>query len=274
MKHISLFFGILFLGISACAKDRLYTGSTPAGQVARHFLGIPAGDSIDFIRWKLRLNDTGYQLHCNYGIGKPNTNGFINGGLNTGVKGAVRREGNRYHFVNGPKTLAVIELNGNLLHLLADNQTLLVGNGGWSYTLNAASPIRADRLSIKVIPLEFKDSIAFEGRTPCKIPTVVKEGSDCYKLKWHIIFYADDASNRHGQFKIAGTAYRGRLTKGKWTIETSHNGIPLYHLTVETGSSLLYLVSTSDNTLMFADASGRLLVGDKDFSYTLNLRNH
>ncbi len=269
---LSLYLGLLLLGSGARAQNRSYTGSTPAGQVARHFLGIPAADSIDFIRWALNFNDTTYQLHCNYGVGKPNTNGFINGGSFARLQGNVRRDGNQVHFLNGTRILKVIELNREPLHLLADNNSLLVGNGGWSYTLNAVHPIQAGSLASKVTPLQFKDSIAFEGRTPCSIPGVVKEGEACYKLKWHLIFYANDATSRHGKFKITGTAFRGGAATGNWIFKPGNNSIPLYHLTGEAGSMQLYLVNTSDKTLMFADASGRLLVGDEDFSYTLNHR--
>ena len=84
MKIIPLFLSTLI--IVSCAsgkenkKENIYTGSTPADAIVRSFLGIPLTDSIDFIRWKLILQDNRYQLQCNYGISKPNTDGFINGG--------------------------------------------------------------------------------------------------------------------------------------------------------------------------------------------------
>ena len=80
MKSKVLFAVLLFMVSCANGKDRNFTGSTPAATVVREFLGIDFRDSIDFIRWKLVLNDLHFKLECNYGIGKPNTNGFINGG--------------------------------------------------------------------------------------------------------------------------------------------------------------------------------------------------
>src|SRR5689334_14067566 len=74
--------------VIASAGD--YTGSTPANAaVVRTFLGIPLTDSVDFIRWKLHFNNTDFELHCNYGIGKPNTSGFYDGGKTVGLKGKV-----------------------------------------------------------------------------------------------------------------------------------------------------------------------------------------
>ena len=69
---------LLFVLFVSCAssKETNYTASTPASPLVRNFLGISLTDSIDFIRWKLSINDKQYSLDCKYGIGKPNTNGF------------------------------------------------------------------------------------------------------------------------------------------------------------------------------------------------------
>lgn len=126
---------ILFFASCAGAKEKTYTGSTPAGQTVKSFLGIPLPDSIDFIRWKVTISDNHYQLSCNYGIGKPNTNGFIDGGTKMELSGECKKGENYYQFRNGTKTLKVIQLNEDLLHLLNTDNSLLIGNGGWSYTL-------------------------------------------------------------------------------------------------------------------------------------------
>ncbi|MEI9810097.1 MAG: hypothetical protein WDO16_20745 [Bacteroidota bacterium] len=64
------------------------------------------------------IRDDRYHLHCNYGIGKPNTNGFINNGLKIELSGEVKKEDNYIRFQNGDKTLGAAELNNNLIHLL------------------------------------------------------------------------------------------------------------------------------------------------------------
>src|SRR3954451_19867665 len=119
---------LLFLLIDSWArgKERTYTGSTPAATVIRSFLGIPLSDSVDFIRWKLILENNGYQLHCNYGIGKANTNGFVNGGAKIELSGEWKKEKSYYQFQNGTKTLKAVELNADLLHFLSADNSLLV----------------------------------------------------------------------------------------------------------------------------------------------------
>src|SRR5215207_1915224 len=77
MKVLLLFLYILFPD-RTIDKEINYTASTPAGSEVRNFLGINQADSIDFIRWKLKISDhKNFNLSCSYGISKPNTNGFI-----------------------------------------------------------------------------------------------------------------------------------------------------------------------------------------------------
>lgn len=273
MKFITPFLSILLIVTSASAKENIYTGSTPAATNVRSFLGIPLSDSVDFIRWKLILRDNRYQLQCNYGIGKANTNGFINGGVKIDVSGEYRKEKNQFRFQNGTKTLKAVELNADLLHLLNADNSLMIGNGGWSYTLNDTSPFGTDQVNIIAGPTVLKDSMAFEGRTPCKVPGVIATGSLCHKLKWHIVFYADAQMNKPGKYKIFGTPWRmegGRM--GSWKIIAGKEGRTIYQLNHDDGNGVLYLLKLDENILVFTDAQGKLLVGDEDFSYTLNSR--
>jgi len=87
MKIINLLFSIVLLACCAGENEKTYTGSTPADAPIKSFLGIPLSDSVDFIRWKLLIRNNEYQLQCNYGISKPNTDGFINGGEKIELKG-------------------------------------------------------------------------------------------------------------------------------------------------------------------------------------------
>src|SRR5688572_8325507 len=209
MKFSSSILSIFLLISCASGKETNYTGSTPADNVVRYFLGIPFTDSIDFIRWKLELTDRTYKLHCNYGIGKPNTNGFINGGKTIELKGPVKFENNRYRLQNGDKTLILAELNSDILHVVSTEDRLLVGTAGWSYALNKTSPGGSDEDDIIQLPPCLQqppcllDSMTFQGRTPCKIPGVVVP--DCYKLKWSITFYADAKLNKPLFYKVRGT---------------------------------------------------------------------
>lgn len=273
MKNMTTVLFLLLIVSCGHGKEKAYTASTPAANVIKSFLGIPLADSIDFIRWKLIIRDNDYELHCNYGIGKNNTNGFINGGQKIELKGALKKDKNYYRLQNGDKILHIAELNTDLLHLMDDNKSLLVGNGGWSYTLNSLTASFSGQVNLAAHQTILKDSIDFEGRTPCKIPGIIPPGMECYKLKWHVILYADPKTNEPGSFKIFGTTWRQNGPRvGNWKIITGKDGRIIYQLNDNTEKGLLYLLKLDENILVFTDANGKLLVGDEDFSYTLNRR--
>jgi hypothetical protein len=271
MKFVIAFLSIHLVILSACGKEKIYIGSTPADPVVRSFLGIPLSDSIDFIRWKLIFQGNQYKLSCNYGVGQPNTNGFVNGGRKIELTGSLEKNKSHYQLHNGQKKLSVAELNEDLLHLLNNSNSLLVGNGGWSYTLNSVTPLHLDQVSLSAGPTVIRDSIAFQGRTPCHVPGVIAPGTECYKLKWYIVLYADGEKNKPGKYKVLGTPWRkeGGIT-GTWNIVTSKNGRTIYRLNDEKGNGFLYLLKLDEQILVFTDANGKLLVGNEDFSYTIN----
>ena len=60
------------------------------------------------------------------------------------------------------------------------------------------------------------------------------------------------------------------MAKGKWEIFRGKDGRVIYKLDPDKGNFATYLVKVDDNTLFFTDADGNLLVGNKNFSYTLN----
>lgn len=271
MKLLLIIFAIAPLFACGTAPERKYTASTPAGPVVRNFLGISLTDSVDFIRWKLTLDADRYKLECNYGIGKPGTNGFYNGGKTISQAGAVRKEKSVYQLQNGGKMLRMLELNSNLLHVLNDNDALLIGNGGWSYTLNNIHPADIDELNSNVQQTAFNDSITFEGRTPCGIPGVIPAGTTCYKLKWYLALYAPVKNDTAPRYRLWGTlTYKEGGRNGTWKVVTTNKNHILYCLNDSDGKPFIYLLKVDEDILLFTDATGKPLTGDEDFSYTLN----
>ena len=267
MKFLTTLLSITLLAACANSKETNYTASTPADPVVRKFLGISLSDSIDFIRWKLSLNDLKYTLECNYGIGKPNTNGFYDGGKKVSLNGTVKRgQGtNTYTLQNGSHSLHLIELNSNLLHIANPDNTLLIGNAGWSYALNKLnSSLTPDsKLIGKQSPV--RDSIAFQGRTPCGVPNITPARKECYKLKWYLVLYDNNS------YRLLGTGYRvegGR--RGVWKTSADKDGQIIYELKDETGKTFIHLLKLDEGVLIFIDEKRNLLVGNHDFSYTLN----
>lgn len=268
---------IIFIHLTFSCTEKMevhYTGSTPANGTVRDFLGIPSTDSVDFIRWKLTMANNAYQLNCQYGIGKPNTNGFINGGESVVIKDSYTKERGLYRFRNGPKTLDAAFLNGDLLHVLGKDGRLLVGNGGWSYTLNNIRSSVNNKTGWNRKQPGIKDSAVFEGRTPCTIPGIERQGS-CYKLKWLMVLHAPDASGKMGRYSIQSTLWReqGKRT-GAWKVVEEIPGNIVYELTDAQGKIFLRLLALDENILVFIDGEGKLLVGNEDFSYTLNRRGY
>ena len=267
---------VLFTIFGFCSHDtgQVYTASTPTAVPIRNFLEIPLKDSVDFIRWKLSIGANSYSLDCHYGISKPNTNGFIKDGSKRSLQGDLKKAGNIYHLFNGRKELKLIALNPDLLHLMGTDNKPMTGNGGWSYTMNKVKGNANYPLGITMVPGPLKDSITFEGRTPCGIPGIIEPGKECYKLKWKLLLYTNSDSHQPSSYKLYGTAWRSQEPLiGKWRMVAGKNPVGVYQLLDKNEKPFIYLQPVSDNLVLFSDASGNLLVGDEDFSYTLNRRN-
>ena len=273
MKSIATLLSIICFVSCANSKETNYTASTPAAPLVKEFLGIPLTDSIDFIRWKLSLNDLKFTLECNYGIGQPNTNGFYNGGKKVVLSGPVQRDKNNYILKNGDQILKLVELNANLLHIVNNDNNLLVGTAGWSYAINNIAHSANDKVTLTSKQTVIKDSTAFEGRTPCGVPGIIEPGKECYKLKWSIVLYGNAAKNEPATYKLFGTPYRAEgVRRGNWKITAGKEGRIIYQLLDESGKPFIHLLKLDEGVLIFTDAKGNLLVGNPDFSYTLNRR--
>lgn len=251
-------------------------GSTPAHNVVRDFLDISLIDSIDFMRWRLEIRQGAFELESKYGLSKPGTPGFENEKIVV-LKGKVQKIGNIYHLLHAAKKVALIEVNPDLLHFADQNQHMLIGNGGYSYALNNTSPRKTDQFTIQAAPVASKAPLVFEGRTPCQeLSDLLKlDKSDaCNKMKWYIIFYTDSLTGKPSYYLKGGIGYRKEtMERGKWQIIKGKDGRIIYKVTPDNRAYTLHLLKGDDNILFFIQPDGRLLVGNEDFSYTLNRRN-
>jgi hypothetical protein len=154
MKKIALIVG-LYATLNGHAQTAMqhqpaiavYVASTPCTSGTRPVPGIPKNAACELIKWELRLLTSGtYSLDVVYGMPKQGTRGFIGGG------NKLHREG-KWVIVKGIKTdasaivyrldpdkpsesIAFVQLNDNLLHLLDSSLRLMIGTSAWSYTLN------------------------------------------------------------------------------------------------------------------------------------------
>jgi hypothetical protein len=263
---------ILLLLTTSCRANKLvYFGSTPADQPVRIFLHMPLKDSIDFIKWKLVMQDDHYTLNCAYGLCRPGTDGFTNE-TRVDMQGTVVKQGSYYQLQYKGRTLNIVEINNSLVHLLDGNKSMLIGNGGWSYTLNRDSVILSTACSMSGLPIA--TTTAFQGRTPCQpLASLLKQqrSDACNKLKWYLILFIDPATKQPSHYLMGGRQYRQEtMRKGNWSIERRLDGRYVYKLDPEKKDAATHLLQADENILLFTDASGNLLVGNDDFSYTLN----
>ncbi len=264
-----------FFCFAAGANVHTYVGSTPAHDVVRDFLQISPTDSIDFIRWKLEIGSGIFQLQCRYGLAQPGTPGFSNE-QRVAFEGELTKSESYYYLKHKGKSLSILEVNANVLHLLDGNNRMLSGNGGYSYALNSTRPVEVDKVNISNAQTSNKSPLVFEGRTPCReLPALLglNKSDACNKMKWYFLFYSDSVTGKPSYYLMGGMGYRKEtMARGKWQIVTESDGRIIYRVYSDKWVRSLDLLKGDDNILFFIDAVGRLLVGNKDFSYTLNRR--
>lgn len=116
----------------------------------------------------------------------------------------------------------------------------------------------------------------FEGRTPCReLAGQLNETTapDCMKIKWRLILYTDSLDENSGTYLLEGFVFRrDKAMKGVWHIIKGTQADPeatVYRIERE-GKEPLWLQKADDNVLFFLDRQKNLMVGNRDFSYTLN----
>ena len=265
----------LFVCLVAKGEVHTYVGSTPAHAVVRDFLHISSTDSIDFIRWKLELGSATFKLSVQYGLCQAGTPGFSNE-QRMSFEGQLTQSNNYYNLKHTGKALSILAVNANVLHLLDGNSQMLIGNGGYSYALNNIHPVEENGFNIQSEQTSEQNPLVFEGRTPCQDLAALlglNKGEACNKMKWYFLFYTDSITGKPSFFLMGGIGYkRETMTRGSWQITTEQNGRIIYQLSCDKWSRSLNLLKGDDNILFFIDTNGRLLVGNEDFSYTLNRR--
>jgi hypothetical protein len=253
--------------------QQTYIASTPADPQVRTFLQISQQDSIDFIRWELRFIDQdSFVAKANYGIGKPNTMGFIQGGRNATITGSVTKIDNGHKLITGNNaSLSLITINENLLHVMSDDKSLLAGNDGWNYTFSNLSSAKNNQV-LNVPLFTSGDRIAgvYAGRTLCTELTKeydLKAPADCLKLKWLLTLNRDKKTNEPTSFTLNYTLHRASIIEGTWMIDND-NVLKLYNK----GNEFLRLMAVDHDVLFFVDKQNRLFNGDENFSYAINRR--
>jgi hypothetical protein len=287
-----------------------YAGSTPCDDASRAFVGgIASNVPCHTITWHLMFSTNlnanqraRYRLRAQYGLqGKTDPNQLEEGpafqssgeweivpGSKAGSMGVVYR----LAADGGQKTVLLMRVGENLLHFLNPDKSLRIGNAGWSYTLNRKGVFAVTPLSTKVIePANASGSTNFwkgaarqgsqiygyfEGRSPCqeiaKLLNVPK-GDACIKIKWQLILYQDPVTHAPTSYALGGLAWRNPPKMGKWAVSKGTKEDPaavVYQLEPENAEGFLSFQKADENILLFLGNDRSLLVGNENFSYTLN----
>lgn len=276
---------VLFWSIACNAKAKeqnILVGSIPGDVIAKRMLAIDSEEKVDFIRLRIAMNegDRKFELNAEYGIGKPNTRGFENGGKTMSAKGQleIKDIGGylAYRLFNEETDvdLSLMRLNDSIFHVLSPNGRLMSGNGGWNYTLSRETEMKSKSTSLpngkRTNVSNDPETIVFVGRTPCveiarELNIAVTD--DCFKLKWKLILHRDPSSKAPSTFLLQRTFRRAEPLEGTWQVVKGAGSL-IYRLEASDGSKMSFL--RLDDSLLFLDNDGRLLKGNGEFGYTLD----
>lgn len=279
------------------SSDLVFVGSTPGDELIKSLLAIPSDTRVDFIRWDLTLKhtttgDQTFELNIVFGESQPNTLGFRGGGEKRTFEGAYRVSKNEdnnlerlvYQLNSNklPTSISMVQMNDNLLHLLTPQNHLMIGNGGWSYTLNRKEQVNTRGLpSLTALSDLTHDTIlqlVFVGRTPCQELAAehseMKVSNSCFKLKWKLTLNRDSVSHAPSTYTIRKVVDNiARDVSGKWTVIQGIASNPramIYQLDPENPETSISFFVADDNHLFFLNKANNLHVGNGDFSFTLN----
>jgi hypothetical protein len=116
----------------------------------------------------------------------------------------------------------------------------------------------------------------FDGRTPCQeLAKYLNEQQrmECIKIKWRLTLYKDNPATNSGNYSLQGFVYKkDHPREGRWQIikGTPSNPEAIVYRLEQEGEETLYLLKADDNILFFLDHDKNIMVGNRDFSYTLN----
>jgi hypothetical protein len=286
----------------------VFEGLTPCSHLTRPLPQIPADTNCEQMIWKFVLYqdpDTGtpmtYTLNSAYGVPQQGTNELAGGGTPIAMQGqwailtGIQRDPSAVVYQlnpDNPQTaVSFLKMSDDVLHVLHSDQTLMVGNGAWSYTLNrtdnriptqtndqaAAAPAAATRPPLPPMPPDSSVLGVFEGRTPCHELvfefTNIAPTSGCTRIKWRLTLYQDQNTGTPSTYLYQGTT---TLREGTWTAIQGTENDPdavIYQLHLDTSQQAVSFLKADENHLFLLDRDLNFLVGDALSSYTLSKRD-
>ncbi len=267
-------------------------GSTPGDQIIKTMLGIPAETKVDFMRWDLVLSHKKtFVLHLVFGESKPNTLDFEAPGRLT-FNGTYKIERNKGE--NMPwqevftltsdsiaKSISLVKINERLYHIVSPQNQLMVGNGGWSYSLNREDSVDPGTILIASPVVDEKSlSLIYDGRSPCQeiasLYPEMRASSTCFKLKWRLVLNRDPLTLLPTTCTLRTIVDNIPLdVSGSWSITkqaTPNEGLLVYNVHLDGFAHPFLLLLGDGKVLYFLDNQYNPIIGNGDFSFTLNKR--
>jgi|GEM_PF-298043 len=274
----------------------VFVGTSPCGALIRPLLRVPAKGKCDLVKWELTLykdpktsTPTSYTIKSEYEFYMTNSTSekkplAIVEGTWTIQKDLAAYPGAVFYTLdpgNAETTLSFVQLDDNIIHIANADKSLMIGDGGQSYSLNRKDP-RSGASVKQTFPLSVVDrsvsQIVFQGRTPCQEiarASAIAATEDCFKLKWLLTLNYNTATYEPSAFSLARTGHRESPITGTWRILHGTKANPqaiVYKLDTDKPQESLYLLQADKNVLFFMDKEMNLLVGNQDFDYTLNFK--
>lgn len=267
--------------------DTHYIGSTPCQDAVRQFVGgLPAAAPCHAITWRLSFVEAKrWTLAATYGVPAPaNPNAMVDGPT-VRLEGGLVQTPDGYRLERrGSRSLSFRRLSDGLIHVTSGGR-LMVGTAGWNYTLSradlaeqAVSPSTAPDLSYSISARASGSDVfgIFEGRTPCagiatELGIAIAPG--CMKVKWRVTLMQDPATRQPTTYKVESSLHRQHPREGSWRISGGSPASPgsvVYELAGTEREAAIRLMQGDAGVLFFLDQRGRMLIGNLDFSYTLN----
>jgi hypothetical protein len=285
----------VFEGITPCSNEK-----PPIPQIAENV-------DCEQMIWKLTLyqdaatgNPTTYQLSSAYGLSQQGTTGLQRGGTQKDLEGkwtiiqGTQANPNAVIYQLNPDdpqaAINFVKMDDNILHLLNQDESLMVGNAAWSYTLNrtdkrivsnpAASTGFSDPVTPPPVTIGASDSGVFEGRIPCveMIMALHKiSASGCQRVKLRLTLQQSTETQASATFELlsvyVGTGDTQYNASGTWTILQGANADPealVYQLNPNGSEQPIFFLRADDNHLFLLDSELNLMVGDALMSFTLS----
>ena len=283
-------------------RTAVFVGSTPCDESIRAILGIPREANAELIEWELTLEEAAgarvpatYHLRYRFGPTRPNQPGLDATASTLTRSGTWRSETPAKGqpaaaVVKTDTALSLLRVSDTILHVLAPDGSLMVGNGGWSYTLSRGDAVErpVDARLAAVDPGDPARTTSratgptvlaiFDGRTPCQgiareLGIAARPG--CWKAKWRLTLFQDPNTGRPTVYRLEGTLYRSTPREGTWRIARGVPGLPdaqVYELAPANGEAPALLLNGGDRVLFLLDRSRRPLTGNATNAYTLDRR--